>query len=586
MRTCHTVFALALLLIPGLSAQTQHFYTGSDATGKLVRTATTNVGAAASSFRALAFSRSLKKHRTEFNKKVLEPLPRTLMTFRMARMAPAPISHSLTLSPASASLNFLGLTHYEQRNANNGQQFSVEPPSPEVAVANGYVLHGVNNAIQVYDTAGKALLPKTLSTNELFGVSPAITDQDVYGVYPTDMRVFYDHEIDRWFVVQRAQDYDTLGNPLSTSHLYMAVSQTGDPTGTYNIYTIETTNATHPGCPCFADFPQIGADKYGIYISTDEYNSSTPIFAGVWILAISKSALASGALEPTMAEFVVPRVTGYEATVRPAITPPGASYALVSGGVQYFVSTLSNFSSDSSFGLWAMTNTASLNTAPALTLIQTVVPGLPYTFPDVATQRSGPLPFGSTLTPPGLLAFLDGGRDSRVLSLVYAGGRLLVTFETAARDSSGLQVIAGGYAVLFPSYRSGILKASLSHSGYLLLERHNVLRPAAAVTAKGRGGISFTLSGPDHFPAAAFLPLDNFKVGSAIQIAAPGVAPQDGFTGYPDLGFATTGIARWGDYSSAFVAPDGSIWMAAEYIPDAPRTEFANWGVRVFRRNP
>src|SRR5262245_66581866 len=85
-------------------------------------------------------------------------------------------------------------------------------------------------------TAGAPLLPAVVSSNQLFGVPPAINrTTGVNGVFPTDMRVFYDQGINRWFVLQRSQDNDPFGNPLNTSHLYIAVSQTGDPTATYKI---------------------------------------------------------------------------------------------------------------------------------------------------------------------------------------------------------------------------------------------------------------------------------------------------------------------------------------------------------------
>src|SRR5205085_7675929 len=115
--------------------------------------------------------------------------------------------------------------------------------SQGLAAGNGYVLEAVNNAVQVYNTSGAPLLPKVLSTNEVFGVAAAI-DQvtGINGVFPTDIRAFYDSGINRWFILQRAQDNDTAGNLLASSHLYLAVSQTGDPTGTYNIYVMATTD--------------------------------------------------------------------------------------------------------------------------------------------------------------------------------------------------------------------------------------------------------------------------------------------------------------------------------------------------------
>jgi hypothetical protein len=576
-------FSLCLTVV--IFGQDQFYYSAADATGRLAKTGETNASQASVAFQSLRSSTGGAIATPEYKLHVVEPQRSVFGTLSTARTLTAPVISGLTVSPTSTAFNFLGLTHYDQRNANSGNQFSVEPPNPEIAVANGYILEGVNNAIQVYSTSGTPLLPATLSTNQLFGVPPAIDrNTGVNGVFPTDMRVFYDPGINRWFVLQRAQDYDIFGYPLNSSHLYLAVSQTGDPTAKYNIYVMNTTNTGRPGCPCFSDFPQIGADQYGIYISSDEYDTVFGRFADVSILAISKASLAAGAPFPIVQEFVVPRRTGFEGTVRPATTPPGASYFLASGGVEFFVSTNAILYTSSQFAIWALTNTASLNTTPSLTLIQRVVPGMTYTYPDVASQKPGPLPYGSTLIPPGQLAYIDGGRDSRVLSLVYSGGRLYVTMATQAVDETGRSVVAGGYAILSPTYRLGTLAAPVLRQGYLIVKNNHVLRPAVAVNPQGRGAIAFTLVGPDYYPSAGFVPIDTFSTGTTAQIAAFGAFPEDGFTGYPDFG--GVGVARWGDYSCAVATADGSIWMTTEYIPDAPRTDFANWGTRVIRYLP
>src|SRR5437879_782178 len=46
-------------------------------------------------------------------------------------------------------VGFDGLTHLDQRNASNGNQFSLEPPDQALAVGNGYVVEAVNTAIRV-----------------------------------------------------------------------------------------------------------------------------------------------------------------------------------------------------------------------------------------------------------------------------------------------------------------------------------------------------------------------------------------------------------------------------------------------------
>jgi hypothetical protein len=436
------------------------------------------------------------------------------------------------------------------------------------------------------------LLPTTLTSNQVFGLGVAIDrSTGLAGVFPTDMRVFYDQGIDRWFIVQRAQCCDINGNNVNTSEIFIAVSQTGNPTGAYNVYRIDTTSAQRPGCAfgCVADYPQLGADQNGFYISWNDYSldpsanpSSFPL--GATIMAISKTSLASGVASPTAFKFVIPVTTGFEFTIQPANTPAGGSYLIASGGVEYFASSIAT--GDSTLSIWAMTNTSSLGTAsPSPTLFRISVPTLLYSSPSNVVQRTGPLTYGSTLIPPGIEALLDGS-DARVLSITYVAGRLYVTFGTEVSDGNGHLLVGAAYVIFSPTFRGGLLAANVLGEGYLITNNNSLMRPAIGVNAQGKGAIVFTLVGPDYFPSAAFVPINAFSAGTAIHLAAAGTQPEDGFTGYPDLGFPSQGVARWGDYSAAVATGDGSIWMVTEYIPNAPRTQFANWGTFLIQYAP
>jgi hypothetical protein len=405
------------------------------------------------------------------------------------------------------------------------------------------------------------------------------------------MRVYFDQDINRWFIMQRAQDVNSSGEALSQSHLYLAVSATADPTAAWNIYVMDTTDANNPGCPCVPDYPAIASDRYGIYISADEYDTVFLQPVDAVILAISKSQLGATAATPATYQFNIPFATGFEFAIHPATTPPGASQFLASGGLEYFVSTQAFFAENSQVALWAMTDTASLSAPSAsLLLTQTLIPTEWYYYPGIAWQRSGPTPYGSSLTPPGQLEYLDGNPDSRVQSLSYAGGRLFLTLPSQVTDSNGTSLVGGAYMILSPTYRNRVLAATVLAQGYLSVTNNHILRPAIAVNANGKGAIVFTLVGPDYFPSAAWTTIDLANPPGPIQIAAPGAAPEDGFTGYcaspPASCSPTAPVARWGDYSTARAAADGSIWMVTEYIPGGPRSTGANWGTYVAQYVP
>ena len=137
-------------------------------------------------------------------------------------------------------------------------------------------------------------------------------------------------------------------------------------------------------------------------------------------------------------------------------------------------------------------------------------------------------------------------------------------------DAQGVPRFVSEYFAFSPQVNGAFFTASLVTQGVIARSGANLLYPAIAVNAQQRGGIVFTLVGPNDFPSAAFVPVNNTSVG-AIQIARAGNEPEDGFSGYPEFGAPSPGVARWGDYSAAAIDTDGVTWMATEYTPDIAR---------------
>ncbi len=74
---------------------------------------------------------------------------------------------------AEVGLTFAGLNHRDNRLANNGNQFSSEPPDQALCVGPNHVLEGVNTVLRVYNKDGSPASP-TISYNEFFNYPPAI----------------------------------------------------------------------------------------------------------------------------------------------------------------------------------------------------------------------------------------------------------------------------------------------------------------------------------------------------------------------------------------------------------------------------
>jgi hypothetical protein len=487
---------------------------------------------------------------------------------------------------------FTGLTHRDQRLANGGNQFSHEPPDEGLAVGNGFVLQAVNSALNIYDTNGVVQIGRPLALTELFGLPPEInrTTGEI-NTSVGDPICLFDPETQRWFVVAWAQLNTTAGVPLRKSRLFLAVSQTSDPRESYSVYIFNTTRADDPDQqgPRVPDFPHFAVDRYGLYISTNEFrideNGNLDGLIDVAITAISKNALitGNGGRPPRRVQrFALPFTTGFEFTIWPAYIPPGQSPVLTNHGTQYFVSSEFVRFNENQVAVWALTNTSSLDTPnPNLHLKQAIVQTRDYHFPRLTvTQPDGFHPLGASMNLP--VPSLDPG-DFRILSAEFVGGHLWATLNSQMNDGSGNPIETAVYFAFTPQITNGILTASVFTQGAVGSPGVHLLNPAIALNIDENGAMVFTLVGPDNYPSSAFVSIRSTTV-SPIHIGREGNEPEDGFTGYPPF---SNGVARWGDYSAAAVDNiDNTIWMGTEYTPDIARTQFANWATYLTRWSP
>ena len=553
--------------------------------------------------------------------------------------------------------SFEGLNFYQQRYSRGGNQFSVEPPDQGMCVGNGYIVEAVNDVFNVFNFAGASVLPDNTSTNIVAGharnVNHAI-DLNSFFQYPpainrttgirgpnvTDPTCYYDAQTQRFYLVVLTY---ILGphNSLVENHLDIAVSATSNPTGTWNIYKVDVTNdGTHTiadnACPCLGDYPHIGADANGFYVTTNAYPWNGDGFNGAQIYAFSKRQLASGAASvnathlDTFASVNVmtgetPSIKQPGFTLWPAQSPGTTSYALDAGGTEYFLSsnaadeathpvsgTGGNYIS-SQIVLWALTNTSSLDsTTPSISLTNTVLAVGQYALPPKADQPgSGSAP--TTATPQGyclnnettvlfngasgcwkllvgpavhavrgaeVVSRLDSN-DTRMQQVMYANGKVWGALDTAVSfDANPAHNKAGvAWYIVKPDLSTGSVSGSVALTGTNGVEGKNVVYPAIGVTPSGRGVVAITLVGPNDFPSAAYAAMDAQAGMGDVQIVAAGAATDDGFTSYKQQLDRATPRTRWGDYGAAAV--DGnSIWIASEYIAHA--CDYTTWGGPFF----
>ncbi len=535
--------------------------------------------------------------------------------------------------------SFDGLNHRDQRLANGGNQFSLEPPDQGLCAGNGFVMEIINDVLRVYDTSGN---PKTgvVALNAFYGYTPAINrTTGVYGPFVTDPSCYFDSDTQRWFTDVLTLDVDPAsGGFLGTNHLDVAVSTTSDPTGSWVVYNLPVQDDGTQGTPdhscslnpdgsghgpCLGDYPHLGADKYGVYLTTNEYSFFGPEFKSAQVYAFSKSALAANSATVNVVQFdttgAVHSRNGIQPgfTVWPAISA-GGMYASDSGGTEFFMSSnaaqeasgVSGGTFSNELVAWALTNTRSLNSAsPNLDLTNDVMRSETYGIPPISNQKVGNTPLVDCLnTPSCATTYLLGGpdpftesesqldsNDTRMQQVRYIDGQLWAALDTIVHVHGQDQAGIAYFMVDVNNGDHGHFNAQVDNQGYVGVAGNNVNYPTIAALPNGKGIMAFTLVGQNYYPSAAYTSIDRHGTED-IHVSAAGAGPDDGFSGTFIYNYPGAPRPRWGDYGGA-VTDGRNIWIASEFIGQTctlaqymsspfgscggTRTVLANWDTHI-----
>jgi hypothetical protein len=528
--------------------------------------------------------------------------------------APRPAPLAVTGTGAELGTHFAGLTfHNQRRDADGGNQLSLEPPDQGLCAGNGEVIEPINDLFTTYNAATGAQTGGYESMNEFFFGEHEVdrtVSPPVFGKFLSDPRCYYDASSGHFFmtILMFGRDPST-GAFEAPGTIQIATSKTGTPStnpSDWNFFSLDVTNdgrdgeQSHPGCPCFGDQPTLGIDANGIYITTNEFpiDPNTPGFNGAQVYAIQKSALIADST-PNVVRFegtAGPIASndygnGIPYSLQPTLSPSSADFATAHNGTEYLLGALEfgkkPFQLDNRLGVWALTNTASLNNAtPALKLTEKVIASEVYGSPPAMVQPKGPTPLADSFKDHESL--VDGG-DDRMQAAIYAHGHLWGASDTIVKTPTGSSQVGTAYYMVDPSVdSSGNVTSSsvVAKQGYVSVKGDSVTRPSIAVTSLGKVVVGLSLIGPDDFPSAAYTTFDDSasSAPSTLHVVAPGTVPDDGFTAYhAEQG---NGVGRWGDYG--FAAADGnSIWVANEWIPGLVQgADLANWGTYISKVTP
>ncbi len=438
--------------------------------------------------------------------------------------------------------NFAGLTDAQQAAVYTGE---VTPPDqglcvgPDPTRANAVSVFGmVNVALLETDRSGTAVgAPMGLTT--FFGDPNAFSDP----------RCFYDATTHTFFFT--IISCLVCGPPgTADSRVDVAVlNSTG-----FAVYQGDTSM----GGTAFGDQPHVGYDNNNLYISTDEFGSTT--YLGALLFAVDKAALVAEGPVSAAAFGPLSLAGNPVITLQPAVSP-GSNTGYLLNSFPYDQFGNSN-SISNSLGFW---------TLKGGTLTGKVITSETYAFPVPAASTGNGSVAIVNGTPVQSEQFLNPD-DSRMQQVQLQGGHLwaslpsavLISGDTSARDGVAWFELTPG-------------KGKILNQGYIAKAGSYLLYPAIWATGN-QVSVSYTATSPTLNPSAAYSTFSPWTSGSpAVKIASMGTGPHLSFAG------PLFARPRWGDYSAAAADPSGhGVWLATELIPTPPSGTYDNWGTQIW----
>lgn len=397
------------------------------------------------------------------------------------------------------------------------------PPDPELAVGPNHIIAVVNVALEIYDKNGNSLVGPTTFAS-FMSANPNCT-----GVF--DPNAIYDESADRFI----------LGIDADGTGYCIAVSQTGDPTGAWNLYHYVTGSAS-----IFFDYPHAGVGRDAIYMGANMFTSS---FLDSRIWAFDKQAMYAG--QP--AASVMRNLGSNEDTPQPLNLHGWSTNTWPTSGPHYIVTETGYNGADHT--VWAWTDPFGANTLTAvgsfnLNTATGVTAGLP-----IASVQSG----GGTLN----------AGDWRPLDFEYRNGYGWTTMTIACNPG-------GGTVNCIRWAQIDLATASVVQAGVLSSSGTYRFHPDLAVNHCNDVTVGYTRSSSSTFPSIYYAGRQGTDPLNTLQAETLIKAGEITYTS-----FETFPPRRWGDYTGMTIDPNGTtFWYLGEYSKNTGTTQ-GRWGTYI-----
>ncbi len=439
---------------------------------------------------------------------------------------PDAVSQNLEQVPLVSTTNKLNFDGVPIRDG-------VAPPDTNASVGATQVVEVVNISFQVFSkSTGHSVFGPAEISRIFSDVSGACGSGPDY----TDPIVLYDKAAGRWLVAILASP-----DRFKTGVECIAVSKTSDATGSYNRYVFSF------GIDNLNDYPKFGVWPDAYYGSYNMFNSASG-FLGAKVCAYSRSAMLAG----NTAQSHCFQRGATDFTLLPSdldgqTAPPA--------GEPNFFLELATSTALNLFKFHVDFTTSANSTFKGPTML--TVPS--FTEACAAT--------GTCIPQPGTTQRLDSLGDRMMFRLAYrkfAGHEALV-----ATHSVKTNVAASGvrwYEIRNPNTSPIVFQRGTVTAGSTSLWMGSI-----GMDKVGDIALGFSESSSNLHPAIAYT--------GRLLTDPPGTMQSIDVT-FKGKGSQTSGLSRWGDYSSVSIDPidDCTFWYANEYIPS---NGIFNWHTRL-----
>ena len=396
--------------------------------------------------------------------------------------------------PSSSSVRIIS----EFEGLNQIMSCTCTPPDVQFATGPNHVVEMVNFEGEIFSKQG--VTNKTFALSSLFGTgSDSISDP----------KVLFDASSRRWF---------TSLTDISLNRIFIGVSSSGDPTGTWVLYALSTGSN-------LPDQPIIGVSDDEFVASANDFFSRSFVGSQYWIL--NKSEMLAG----SSVSFVTSGANGGFFSIHPV-------QSLSSTTAQYMVANIVNRKSllTNSVEIFSITGVPGISTVTVNTTVLTV-------------STLGSPPAGVQL---GTASTVNTG-DFRVQSAVWFMGKLWYGLNDACTPSGDTQVRSCVRLTMVDTTTTPFTVKQDFDSG---VQGQYFFYPALSMDAKGNLDLIYGYSSSTMFPSLAV-------TGQAMTDQSDSLAPPQTLK----VGSAPDTSTRYGDYFGAGLDPSNpsTVWVAGEY---------------------